>query len=166
MIVYRWPDSKSETPLRFREYWDSRDMLSVTDGIVYNGMRIVIPPSLRNHMLKLIHQSHLGIVKCKHWARKVMYWPAMNTAIDEEVRNCSKCVMYPNKQTFVNHSNQHHLLKFLMVKLVVTCLTLNRSTLWYWIITPDILMQSNWNPQQHLQLPVLWNEPLVVMGFQ
>lgn len=58
MIVYGWPDSKSETPLSVREYWDSRDMLSVTDGIVYKGMRIVIPPSLRNHMLKLIHESH------------------------------------------------------------------------------------------------------------
>ena len=99
MIVYGWPDSKSETPLSVREYWDSRDMLSVTDGIVYKGMRIVIPPSLRNHMLKLIHESHLGIVKCKHRAREVMYWPAMNTAIEEEVRNCSKCAMYPNKQS-------------------------------------------------------------------
>ena len=37
-VVYGWPDSKSETPLSVREYWDSRDMLSVTDVIVYKGM--------------------------------------------------------------------------------------------------------------------------------
>ena len=97
MIVNGWPDSTSETPLSVREYWDSRDLLSVTDGIVYKGMRIVIPPSLRNHMLKLIHKPHLGIVKCKHRAREDMYWPAMNTA--KEVRNCSKCSMHPNKQS-------------------------------------------------------------------
>ena len=42
MIVYGWPDSKSEAPVSVREYWDSRDMLSVTDGIVYKGMGIGI----------------------------------------------------------------------------------------------------------------------------
>lgn len=62
MIVNRWPDIKSETPLCVREYWNSRDVLSVTDVIVFKGMRIVIPSSLRSHMLKLIHESHLGIV--------------------------------------------------------------------------------------------------------
>jgi hypothetical protein len=52
--IHGWADTKSETPLSVREYWDSRNMLPVTDGIVYKGMRIVIPPSLRSHMLKLI----------------------------------------------------------------------------------------------------------------
>lgn len=99
MIVNGWPDIKSETPLCVREYWNSRDLLSVTDGIVFKGMRIVIPPSLRSHMLKLIHESHLGIVKCKQRAREVLYWPAMNAAIEEEVRNCPKCAMYQNKQS-------------------------------------------------------------------
>jgi hypothetical protein len=99
MIVHGLPDTKSETPLSVREYWDSRDMLSVTDGIVYKGMRIVIPPGLRSHTLKLIHESHLGIVKCKQRAREVMYWPTMNTAIEEEVRNRLKYATYQNKQS-------------------------------------------------------------------
>jgi hypothetical protein len=60
-------------------------------------MRIVIPPNLRSHMLKLIHESYLGIVKCKQRAIEVMYWAIMNTAIEEEVRNCSKCATYQNK---------------------------------------------------------------------
>lgn len=42
-------------------------------------MRIVIPPTLRSHMLSLIHQSHFGIIKCKQLAREVMYWPGMNS---------------------------------------------------------------------------------------
>lgn len=74
-------------------------MLSVTDGIVCKGMKIVIPPSLRSHMLKLIHESHLGIVKCKHRAREVFYWPAMNTAIEKVVMNCPNRAMYQNKQS-------------------------------------------------------------------
>jgi hypothetical protein len=100
MIVHGWPDTKSETPLSVREYWDPRDLLSVTDGIVYIGMKIVIPPSLRSHMLKLIHESHSGIVKCKQRAREVMYWPTMNTTIEEEIRNSSKCATYQHKQSY------------------------------------------------------------------
>ena len=100
MIVYRWPSqiASLKHPL-MSESTGTREILSVTDSIVYKGMRIVIPPSLRNHLLKLIHESHFGIFKCKHRAREVMYWPAMNTAIKEEVRNFSKCAMYPNKQS-------------------------------------------------------------------
>ena len=64
------------------------------DGIVYRGMRIVIPPSLRKHIMSLIHKSHMGIVKSKSKAREVVYWPGMNTDIEEMVRNCSKCAEY------------------------------------------------------------------------
>ena len=59
LIVKGWPDTRSETPFETRPYWDSRDQLSVLDGIVYKGLRIVIPPSLRNNMLKLVHKTHL-----------------------------------------------------------------------------------------------------------
>ena len=99
IITNGWPELRSDTPPSVREYWDSRDTLSVIDGIIFKGMRIVIPPSLRDRMLKLIHQSHLGIVKCKQRGREVLFWPTMNAAIENEVRNCSKCAQYQNKQT-------------------------------------------------------------------
>lgn len=59
MILKGWPDLKVETPFEDREYWDSRDQLSVLYGIIYMGLNIVIPPSLRDNMLELIHTSHL-----------------------------------------------------------------------------------------------------------
>ncbi|XP_062574568.1 uncharacterized protein K02A2.6-like [Saccostrea cucullata] len=61
-------------------------------------MRIVIPPTLRSHMLSLIHQSHLGIIKCKQRAREVMYWPGMNSEIEQLVKDCEKCATFQNKQ--------------------------------------------------------------------
>lgn len=48
-------------------------------------------------MLKLIHQSHLGIVKNKQRAREVLYWPGMNAQIEEVVKNCSTCAEFQNK---------------------------------------------------------------------
>ncbi|VDI72881.1 Hypothetical predicted protein [Mytilus galloprovincialis] len=98
IILKGWPDLKVETPFEVREYWDSRDQLSVLDGIIYKGLKIVIPPSLRDNMLKLIHKSHLGMTKCKKRAREVMYWPRMNTEVERYIENCALCASYQNQQ--------------------------------------------------------------------
>lgn len=49
-------------------------------------------------MLNLVHESHLGIIKCKQCAREVLYWPAMNSNIEETVKNCTKCADFQRKQ--------------------------------------------------------------------
>ena len=78
-------------PIPLRPYWNSKSELGVSDGIIYKDMRIVVPPSLCEHMLSIIHRSPLGIVKCKQRARKVLYWPTMNQQIEEAVKNCTTC---------------------------------------------------------------------------
>ncbi|XP_062588694.1 uncharacterized protein K02A2.6-like [Saccostrea cucullata] len=93
-----WPDTKNESPFEVRQYFDSRDQLSVLDSIVYKGSLIVIPPSLRKEMLNLIHKSYLGIVKSKSRAREVMYWPAMNAGIEQAISNCPSCGEYQKQQ--------------------------------------------------------------------
>jgi transposase InsO family protein len=93
-----WPDNKQQVPFDVKQYWESRSELVVSNGIIYKGMRIVVPPSLRQYMVKLIHQSHLGIVKCKQRAREVLYWPAMHSDIEQAVKDCSKCAEFQNNQ--------------------------------------------------------------------
>ena len=78
MIQARWPETKRQVPHSIREYWESRDELAVLDGVIYRGMKIVVPPSMRPAMLALIHETHLGIVKCKQRAREALYWPGMS----------------------------------------------------------------------------------------
>ena len=98
MILKGWPDTRSETPHSIREYWNHRDELSVSDGIVYKGMRIVVPPTLRPTMLQQVHESHLGIVKCKERAREVLFWPGMSQQIEDLVQDCDICQTFQNKQ--------------------------------------------------------------------
>lgn len=98
VIIAGWPDTRGQTPIEVRQFWNSRDQLSVADGVIYKGLRIVIPPSLREQMLKLSHESHQGIVKCKQRAREVMYWPGMNSDIEAKIQNCSKCAEVQNQQ--------------------------------------------------------------------
>ena len=99
IILNGWPNVRQEVPAPLRPYWDSRSELAVCDEIIYKGMRIVVPPSLRRQMLNLVHESHLGIIKCKQRAREVLYCPAMNSEIEETVKNCTKCADFQRKQS-------------------------------------------------------------------
>ena len=65
MILDGWPEARRDVSFCRQPSWDSRSELWVMDGIMYKGMQIVVPPTLRLRMLNLIHESHLGIVKCK-----------------------------------------------------------------------------------------------------
>lgn len=68
-----WPENRRDIPPSVQPYLDSRSQLTTYDSVVYKGVCIVVPPSMTKHMLKLIHQSHLGIVKNKRKAREVVY---------------------------------------------------------------------------------------------
>ena len=98
IILKGWPDTKSDTPHAVREYWPYRDELAVYDGLVYKGMRIVVPPSVRSDMLKQIHESHLGINKCKQRARETLFWPGMSQQVQNMVEDCPTCNTYQNQQ--------------------------------------------------------------------
>ena len=98
-ILNGWPATKRDTPPSIRHYWGFRDELTVSDNIIYKGMRIVVPPSLYHGMLLQIHdEAHLGIVKCKQRAREALYWPGMMADIETIVSECPECNKYPNKQ--------------------------------------------------------------------
>ena len=98
MIQAGWPETKRQVPHSIREYWESRDELAVLDGVIYRGMKIVVPPSMRPAMLALIHGTHLGIVKCKQRAREALYWPGMSAQIEDKVKDSTMCHNYAPAQ--------------------------------------------------------------------
>jgi len=91
IVTKGWPDTKEEVPHSIREFWTVRDELSVYDGVVYKGMKIVVPPSMRSAMLKQIHESRLGIVKCKQKGKESLFWPGMSKQIEDLVNDCPTC---------------------------------------------------------------------------
>lgn len=52
---------------------------------MFKGDRIIVPHSLRPEILQRIHAAHLGIEKCRARARSAVFWPGINSAIDELV---------------------------------------------------------------------------------
>ena len=75
-------------------YWNYRDEISIYDGIMFKGEKVIVPKSMQREMLTLIHSSHLGVEKCKRRARDVLYWPRMNAEIEDAVSKCQVCSTY------------------------------------------------------------------------
>ena len=65
VITQGWPDTRSECPPHLHAYWNYRDELTVADGIILKGTRILVPKSLHADVLQQLHYAHQGAEKCK-----------------------------------------------------------------------------------------------------
>ena len=99
VVIEGWPENKYEVSHRLRVYWSVRDEISCVDGLLFKSHKLIVPTVLRAEMLKIIHASHLGIVKCKSRGRESLYWPGMAASIEDTVAKCSVCAKY----THSNH---------------------------------------------------------------
>ena len=58
------PDQCAEIDPDLHAFWIHRWNLSIVDGVIMNGTRIVMPQSLQEEYLKCLHTGHFGISKC------------------------------------------------------------------------------------------------------
>lgn len=82
-IIHRSGEVMLDNPYQY-----FKDELSVLDGVLLKGTKIVVPISMRKQMLKLVHEGHFGVEKCKRQAREVLYCPGMHRDIVTLVQQC------------------------------------------------------------------------------
>ena len=58
-IMQGWPSSIKQVPPVLQPYWTFREELTVEDGLILKGTRIVIPNKKHEAILKLIHDGTL-----------------------------------------------------------------------------------------------------------
>jgi len=92
-----WPERKDDIPCTLEPYWNFRDEISVTDGLLFKSHKLIVPKSMRPEMLDLIHEAHLGIVKCKNRARETLFWPGMSKEVEQKVKACETCAENANR---------------------------------------------------------------------
>ena len=90
-IIRGFPDDKSQLEPDLKIYWPYRDELSAENGIVYRGVRVVIPASLRNSILSTLHSSHLGSEATLRKAKDSVYWPSIHNDITNMCEQCQPC---------------------------------------------------------------------------
>ena len=91
IITIGWPATIKELPQDLRPFWGLRDVLSVENGIIVKGNQVMIPPQLRRDILKQLHTPHLGQEKTKLLAKETVYWPGINSDIDNLIKACTTC---------------------------------------------------------------------------
>ncbi|XP_026054203.1 uncharacterized protein K02A2.6-like [Carassius auratus] len=87
-LLKGWPEKVEPHVL---PYHHRRDALSVKDGCVIWGARIVIPSQGRGAVLKQLHQTHSGMSRMKGLARSYMWWPGMDQDVERVVQKCEVC---------------------------------------------------------------------------
>ena len=65
--------------------------LSVYDGMVLRGHRLVVPVSLRKHVLQLAHEGHQGMVRTKQRLRSKVWWPGIDKDAEHLIKSCHAC---------------------------------------------------------------------------
>lgn len=106
VIKKGWPVHKAEVSDLIKPYWNNRDELTSSFGIIWKGNKVVIPKCMRSEMLKNIHSAHLGLEKCLLRAREIMFWPNMQSQLKDYLSQCQACLTY-RKQNVKEPLMQH-----------------------------------------------------------
>ena len=84
----RWPTNSS---VDINAFYKRRHELSIVDGCILWGTRVVIPKTFHKLLLQELHCSHLGISCMKSLARSYFWWSRLDSEIEELSRNCVEC---------------------------------------------------------------------------
>ena len=93
-IMQGWTKSIKHLPPELQPFWTFREVLTVEDGLILKGTRIVRPNRQCKAILKLLQEGHLGMNKCKLRAKETLYWPGLNDQLEDLVLNCELCLKY------------------------------------------------------------------------
>ena len=86
-IVADWEKCDSE----MEPYLSFRSELTIDDGLIVKGSRLVIPRALRKEMLTLLHTSHQGLAATLRRARRTIFWPGITQELQKVVDSCEVC---------------------------------------------------------------------------
>ncbi|XP_037931459.1 uncharacterized protein K02A2.6-like [Teleopsis dalmanni] len=93
-IQQGWPISVGPQQADILPYFQRNTALVIIDNIIclqgYSN-RAIIPKKLRQRVLKLLHESHWGIVRMKQLARRYCWWPGIDKNIETLASSCNIC---------------------------------------------------------------------------
>jgi hypothetical protein len=98
IIATGFPAFRHQLPGDLQEYYQFRDHLHTVDGVILYKERIVIPPSLRQHVLSTLHLAHQGVTSMTSRAESTVFWPGITPAIRALRESCNHCnIMAPSQ---------------------------------------------------------------------
>ncbi|XP_059201274.1 uncharacterized protein K02A2.6-like [Centropristis striata] len=89
-VMEGWPDKVEDT---LKVFFTKRSELSTEQGCVLWGTRVIVPSKMRKSLLEEIHSGHQGIVKTKALARNFVWWPNLDSDVEQMCKECETCQM-------------------------------------------------------------------------
>ncbi|XP_044171405.1 uncharacterized protein K02A2.6-like [Acropora millepora] len=89
-VLYDWP-AEENTLEELRYYRAKREEFTVEDGCLLRGTRVVIPSKYQQEVLSELHLNHPGMARMKSLARLHVWWPNLDSDIEQTVRDCPDC---------------------------------------------------------------------------
>ena len=91
-----WPiNNVNKIPNELKPFLQCKDSFSIMSGVILyhseESVRAVIPKTLQNEVLKLLHAGHWGISRTKQIARRYVYWPGLDKDLENLINSCSTC---------------------------------------------------------------------------
>jgi hypothetical protein len=88
-VLHGWPNHCNDKQLE--PYFRKRLELSIENGCLLWGFRVVIPAALKEKLLSELHAEHMGIVSMKRIARGYLWWPCLDDELEALVQKCEVC---------------------------------------------------------------------------
>ena len=101
-----FPCEKKNLLTDLQEYWNYRDTLSIKNGLLTCGSRIIVPHEMRAEMLQYIHEGHQGKERCLLRARNTVFWPKITYDIQELIERCIICQEYGKSQSIIGTTQE------------------------------------------------------------
>lgn len=91
-IKENWLEVEKEESEEFEIIYKLRNELYIEGNVIIKGIsQILIPTSLRQQILKLLHKAHFGIERTKSRGRKFVWWPNFGKDVELYISACQIC---------------------------------------------------------------------------
>ena len=74
-VITNGEDVNTERLKPYKKYMGG---FTVLDGVIFNGNRILIPRTLRQEVLDILHTAHQGVTGMYHAAQHSVMWPGLH----------------------------------------------------------------------------------------
>ena len=93
-VLKWWP--RRDIKDNLKPFYQHKDQLTTDQGCLLWGIRVIIPQVLQARLPQELHFTHPGVVKMKQLACSYMWWPKIDSNIEEIVRSCKECAAQHN----------------------------------------------------------------------